>query len=155
MAVNDLYHEEVTTIAASPEAVYELVSDLPRMGEWSPENVGGRWIRGEPRTAGARFEGDNALGDRKWTVECVVITANPGECFEWLAGIVDPQGPYVRWTMQLEPADAGTKLTQRWNVMQLPPSLASMTDEQLAGRKSFVQAGMAETLAAIKATAES
>jgi Polyketide cyclase / dehydrase and lipid transport len=29
---------------ASPEVLYEMVSDLPRMGEWSPENTGGRWV---------------------------------------------------------------------------------------------------------------
>ena len=41
------HHVEVTkVIAAAPERVYELVSDLPRMGEWSPENTGGTWIKG-------------------------------------------------------------------------------------------------------------
>jgi len=34
------------TIAATPQRLYELVSDLQRMGEWSPENCGGRWVRG-------------------------------------------------------------------------------------------------------------
>ena len=31
-------HDEVTIeIAATPETVYDLVSDITRMGEWSPE----------------------------------------------------------------------------------------------------------------------
>lgn len=29
------------TIAWRPECVYEMVSDLPRMREWSPESTGG------------------------------------------------------------------------------------------------------------------
>ena len=33
-------------ISASADAVWPLVSDLTRMGEWSPENQGGEWIKG-------------------------------------------------------------------------------------------------------------
>ena len=33
-------------INASPETVYGMVSDITRMGEWSPEAVGGRWMDG-------------------------------------------------------------------------------------------------------------
>ena len=52
------HHVEVTkVIAATPERVYELVSDLPRMGEWSPENTGGSWIKGATGPAvGAKFK---------------------------------------------------------------------------------------------------
>jgi hypothetical protein len=35
-----------TTVAAPAAAVYELVSDITRYGEWSPENVGGTWLDG-------------------------------------------------------------------------------------------------------------
>ncbi|MBJ7509613.1 MAG: SRPBCC family protein, partial [Ilumatobacteraceae bacterium] len=31
-------------VNATPQAVWALVSDLPRMGEWSPENQGGEWV---------------------------------------------------------------------------------------------------------------
>ena len=34
------YHDSSIDIDASPEAVYALVSDITRMGEWSPEAVG-------------------------------------------------------------------------------------------------------------------
>jgi Polyketide cyclase / dehydrase and lipid transport len=51
MTVHGLHREASIEIHASPEAVYDLVSDLPRMGEWSPENIGGGcpslgWSRG-------------------------------------------------------------------------------------------------------------
>jgi hypothetical protein len=31
-------------IDAAPERVYDLVSDITRMGEWSPENLCGHWL---------------------------------------------------------------------------------------------------------------
>jgi polyketide cyclase/dehydrase/lipid transport protein len=43
MTVHGMHREASIEIHASPEAVYDLVSDLPRMGEWSPENIGGEW----------------------------------------------------------------------------------------------------------------
>ena len=46
MTVHGMHREASIEINASPEAVYDLVSDLPRMGEWSPENVGGEWQGG-------------------------------------------------------------------------------------------------------------
>ncbi len=33
-------------ISASPEQLYSMVSDVTRMGEWSPENEGGEWLGG-------------------------------------------------------------------------------------------------------------
>ncbi len=38
--------EASVTIAAAPERVWALVTDITRMGEWSPESTGGRWTRG-------------------------------------------------------------------------------------------------------------
>ena len=43
MGVHGMHREARIEIQASPEAVYDLVSVLPRMGEWSPENIGGEW----------------------------------------------------------------------------------------------------------------
>ena len=74
---------EVTkVIAAPPEQLYALVSDLPRMGEWSPENTGGKWVKGAAGPAvGAKFEGTNQLGKKKWKTLCTVTVADPGTEF--------------------------------------------------------------------------
>ena len=45
MTVHGMHREASIEINAS-RAVYDLVSDLPRMGEWSPENIGGEWQGG-------------------------------------------------------------------------------------------------------------
>ncbi|HAS09465.1 MAG TPA: SRPBCC family protein, partial [Acidimicrobiaceae bacterium] len=45
-------------IAAPPQRVWELISDITRMGEWSPETTGGKWLKGATGPAvGARFRG--------------------------------------------------------------------------------------------------
>jgi Polyketide cyclase / dehydrase and lipid transport len=40
-------------VSARPSRVWALVSDLPRMGEYSPESTGDRWVRGGRPSAGA------------------------------------------------------------------------------------------------------
>jgi uncharacterized protein YndB with AHSA1/START domain len=48
-------------VNASPETVFAMVSDLTRMGEWSPENQGGQWVKGATGPAvGAQFKGRNS-----------------------------------------------------------------------------------------------
>ena len=60
-------------VAAPPERVYELVSDITRMGEWSPETVKGVWIDGASTpVVGARFKGSNKRG----FVPCTPASAN-------------------------------------------------------------------------------
>ena len=71
------------TIAPSPEAVFDLVTDLQRMGEWSPESRAVRWLDGATEVAlGARFAGDNEvmLGPfplKRWTTESEVTAFEP------------------------------------------------------------------------------
>jgi hypothetical protein len=139
-------------INASPEAVYDLVSDLPRMGEWSPENIGGEWQDGGSGKAGDRYIGHNKAGDRSWSVPVLVTIADRGKCFEFVTR--PDEGPYVRWAYRLEPSGSGTRVTEVWDVEQLPPALQSLTQEQLDERSRNTEAAMATTLAAIKATAE-
>ena len=57
MTVHGLHREASIEIHTSPEAVYDLVSDLPRMGEWSPENIGGEWQGGGSGKVGDRWGG--------------------------------------------------------------------------------------------------
>ena len=153
MTVHGMHREASIEINASPEAVYDLVSDLPRMGEWSPENIGGEWQDGGSGKANDRYIGHNKAGDREWSVPVMVTVADPGRCFEFVTR--PDEGPYVRWTYRLEPTAAGTRVTEVWDVEQLPPTLQDLTQEQLNGRSQMVEAALATTLAAIKATAES
>ena len=151
MTVHDMYHEETVEIAATAEAVYALVSDLPRMGEWSPENKGGQWLDAGSGQAGNRFEGHNKIGEREWSVVCHVTKAEPSSEFEFVTNT--PEAPYVRWSYRLS-GSSPTTLTEVWNVEELPPTLVDFSPEQLAGRADMVRQAMSKTLAGIKATAE-
>ncbi len=55
------------TIAASPEALYDVVADVTRIGELSPECIKGEWVgKAEGPEVGARFKGTNELGTTSW-----------------------------------------------------------------------------------------
>ena len=47
------------TMTADPQQVYELIADVTRMVEWSPESAGAEWLTGEPGAVGSTFRGDN------------------------------------------------------------------------------------------------
>jgi hypothetical protein len=152
MTVHGMHREASIEINASAEAVYDLVSDLPRMGEWSPENIGGEWQDGGRGKVGDRYIGHNKAGEREWSVPVMVTVADRGRCFEFVTR--PDEGPCVRWTYRLESTAAGTRVTEVWDVEQLPASLQGRTQEQLDGRSQAVEAALATTLAALKATAE-
>lgn len=102
-----------TEVAAPPERVWALVSDLPRMGELSPENVGGRWVRGATGPAiGARFRGANRRGARRWSTSVRVTRCEPPRSF---AFDVTSNGLRVAsWAYEVEPTAAGCRLTETW-----------------------------------------
>lgn len=112
MALAELKVEE--RIAAPADTLYALVSDITRTGEWSPENVGGRWLGVAAGPAvGARFRGSNRRGFRRWSTTCKVVAADPARHFAFdvaFAGI-----PVARWSYEFTPDDAGTLVTETWN----------------------------------------
>lgn len=139
-------------INASPEAVYALVSSIERMGEWSPETVGGRWLDGGTGQVGDRFEGENRSGEREWTRECEVAQADPGRRFTFVVGGVEANCTW--WSYELEPAGNGTKLTERWWIVNKTPALQQATEEQFAARVDLTRSMLPTTLEAMKQTAE-
>jgi hypothetical protein len=97
--------------------------------EWSPENIGGEWQGGGSGKVGDRYIGHNRTAERAWSVPVMVTVAERGRCFEFVTR--PDEGPYVRWTYRLEPSGTGTRVTEIWDVEQLPPAMQSATQEQL------------------------
>lgn len=101
-------------IKATPEAVWALVTDLPRMGEWSPENNGGTWLKGATAAAvGAKFKGKNSNGKRSWSTVATVTELDAPRSF---AFNVKAGGLKIAtWRYDLAPADGGVAVTETWN----------------------------------------
>jgi len=74
--------EASVTIAAAPERVWALVTDITAMGKWSPGSTGGKWIMGASGPAlGARFVGFNRRGLARWVTTCKVIECEESSRF--------------------------------------------------------------------------
>jgi hypothetical protein len=104
---------EFREMAVSADAVWALVSDLPRMGEWSPENMGGTWQKGAvgPQV-GACFKGTNRNGRRRWATTATVVACEPGRTFE----IAVSAGPLsvANWRYEFEETQQGCRVTESW-----------------------------------------
>lgn len=102
------------SVAANAALVWSIVTDLPGMGELSPENAGGRWL--EPWTGpalGARFRGVNRNGGKEWWTR-VRVTEYERERF-FAFDVRSPFGVRVsRWAYQIEPEGDGCVLTEHW-----------------------------------------
>lgn len=147
------YREASIEIAAPPAVVYELISDLPRMGEWSPESIGGEWVDGGSGKTGDWFEGHNRSGEREWTRQSEVALAEPDRDFTFVVGGVEANCTW--WSYELAPAGDGTTLTEKWWIVNKTPALQAATEEQVQARIDMTQGSLEATLAAVKAAAES
>lgn len=140
-------------ISAPADVVYDLVSDLPRMGEWSPESTGGRWLSGGGPHVGARFVGRNRSGRRRWSTLVTVTAADRGRRFAFR--VTAPLVPIASWEYRFEPTDGGCRVEETWaDLRLLPIRFVSTLRTGVADRRSFNRDSMQQTLAALKAEAE-
>lgn len=145
-----------TEVAADPLTVWSLVTDLPRMGRFSPENVGGHWLGGATGPAlGAEFRGTNRNGDLEWRTTARVVECEPGRLFTF--DVRTPIGMRVsRWSYRLDPTPAGCRLTEQWFRVGnwfvrrfMGPRFTGRAD-----RPGYNVLSIERTLAAVKAAAE-
>lgn len=101
-------------VSAPADRVFAMVSDLTRMGEWSPENKGGEWIKGATGPAvGARFKGRNANGQKSWSTVVEVVEFEPGRKISF-ALMVGPTR-WCDWVWEVEAVDASSsRVTHSW-----------------------------------------
>ena len=144
--------ERVTAPAAK---VYELVSDLPRMGEWSPENTGGKWLGGATGPElGARLRGTNRAGWRFWMTTVTVTSAERGRRFAFDVHSVGV--PISSWEYELVERDGACTVTERWTDRR-PGWMraASIPVTGVRDRADHNRRNMQETLRKLKSAAES
>lgn len=147
-------------IAAAPETVYDLVADITRMGEWSPENTGGEWLDGAAGPAvGARFKGRNR---RKagWSTTATVTEAERGRAFAFAVGSRAPGRPDTTWRYTFTVATAGgCDVTETCVIVKPPGPVGRLLTRLGTGvswddRPADLVRGMEETLRRLTAVAE-
>jgi uncharacterized protein YndB with AHSA1/START domain len=144
-------------IAAPADEVWALVSDLTRMGEWSPETTKVEWTGGSTGpSVGATFKGTNRLGARRWSTNGRIVTAEPARELAWdvtaIGGI-----KVARWRYVIEPTgDRSCRLTESFEdqrqggLIKVLGNLASGVKD----RGEHNAKGMQQTLDRIKSAAE-
>ncbi len=157
----DMYGETSCTIAATPDRVYALVSDITRMGEWSPECVRCEWMDGhDSAVVGAQFHGHNNNKGFEWTTPNTVVTADAGREFAWVVGTLDFE--VCRWRYVLEGEGDKTKITESFRLgdqeVGFAQQVADATEEEreamVEARRAQLIDGMRHTLEKLKAAAE-
>jgi hypothetical protein len=143
-------------IAASADAVWSMVTDLPRMGDFSPENIGGYWLDGATGPAlGAKFRGTNRNGGKQWWTRVTVVQCEPGRLFTF--DVRAPIGIRVsRWSYEITPTATGCLLAEHWYRVGnrfvrnfLGPKVTGRAD-----RPGFNTESIEHTLAKVKTLAE-
>lgn len=152
--MSDFTHHDSVVVDASPEAVYDLVSDVTRTGEWSPECKGCRWDEGASGQVGDMFTGRNVSGDDTWETRCKVIAADRGREFGWSVG-----DEFANWRYTMAPEGAGTRLTEAWEFLPngirlFHEMFGADAEARIAGRIDVVHRAIGETLDALKQIAE-
>ncbi|MGN6722414.1 MAG: SRPBCC family protein [Marmoricola sp.] len=112
---------EVTVHMKAPvDAVWDLVSDVTRIGEFSPETFEAEWTHGATGPeVGARFRGHvkrNGIGPIYWT-PCRVVSCEPGRLFEF---VIDMGGPLNTWGYRLAASNGGTDVTEYFRLTPNP-----------------------------------
>lgn len=141
-------------VDARADALYGLVSDITRMGEWSPETSVCAWMDDATAPAvGVRFRGRNRNGARRWSTVCTITAADEGRRF---AFDVDA-GPMAvsHWEYRFEAEGGATRVTETWTDRR--GRLITLLGTLLTGvgdRAEHNRATMAATLERLAAAVE-
>lgn len=136
------------------DRVWDLVTDVTRIGEFSPETFEAEWLGdADGPEVGARFRGHvkrNQKGPTYWS-ECEVTIAEPNE--EFAFSVVAGDRVLNNWGYRLEASDGGTDVTE-W--FRLPANVATHIYWFLLGwaRGRTNREGMQATLDRMKAALE-
>ena len=146
---------EVTReIAAAPEAVFAAITDVTRMGEWSPETVAAEWNDGaKGPVLGATFTGHNRNGDAEWSTTATIVDLVENERFFFdcdMNGFV-----FAKWGYAIEPTDGGCRITE-YSANLIPEDLreASTGISGVSDRGTHNRATMTTTLDRLAAALE-
>jgi hypothetical protein len=155
MDTSSYRNEASIVIDRDADELYDLVADVSNMGRWSPVCTGGTYD-----ADGEWFTGTNAMGDNTWETRCRVVVAERGREFTFVNHGLEGRLEMVRWGFRFRPLDGGsTEVTQTWEVLPTYAEGLGVDEASAIGviemMRDMALPGMPETLAALKADAES
>src|SRR5215470_2336691 len=108
---------------APPGAVWQIVADVTRTGQWSHECRRVRWLGPAAAPApGARFRGSNRSGWLRWRRVCEILTADPPRELAWRTLSTPLYPDSTEWHILIQPAGPGTRIAESYQVVRLPPA---------------------------------
>lgn len=148
--------ERRIAIETTPSVVWDIIRDIRRMPQWSPQVVSVKLSESDDDVRlGTTFTNLNRHGELEWITHGEVVRYLPQK--EIAFRIAEN---YTIWSFSISADEAAaTVLTQR---RETPEGISQfsleLTESHLGGQQAFtelLEAGMEQTLAAIKACAES
>ncbi|MBJ7608510.1 MAG: SRPBCC family protein [Candidatus Dormibacteraeota bacterium] len=140
---------------AFPAAVYDLVADLPRMGEWSPECERVEWTGATAApVSGAQFTGHNRLGGRHWSTHGTVTVAERGREFTFeIRSVLNL--PVALWRYRFEARDGGCRVIEstedrRGGLIRLVGRLATGVGDRPARNRETMTVTLERLRAAVE-----
>jgi hypothetical protein len=107
---------------ASPEAVWDVVADVTRVGEWSHECQAAAWVGGaDAARPGARFRGRNHAGRFGWTRTNEIVSVDPPRELVWRTVRSSLYRDSTEWRITIEPVESGSRIVQSFEVLELSP----------------------------------
>jgi hypothetical protein len=153
----DFSYSAEAKINASPQAIFDIVSDLTR----HPELAGSDEIKSVTQTpagavkAGTQIHADETvvMGDESTmdlTADSIVVTFDPPKSFSWIVNPALPeQVRRMQWWFNLSSQDGGTKVVHEveidWGDIQ-HEMLIGLRDNYEQIRAGVVRSGMDKTL---------
>ncbi|MBN6035756.1 SRPBCC family protein [Amycolatopsis sp. 195334CR] len=142
-------------VNASPQQVYELVSDPAVLAELAEEYSGHKWLDGASKAVvGAKFRGSNRRGVRRWSTTSEITDAWAGRRFAFevtsVAGL-----PVSRWQYDITATETGCVVTE--STWERRPAWFRLPTSAVTGvfeRDEQNQRNIEATLRRLKARAE-
>jgi hemerythrin-like domain-containing protein len=114
-------------VDASIDAVWRVVADVTRVGEWSHECRRVEWLDGATTAApGVRFRGVNKAGPWSWSRINEIIVADEPHTLVWRTIPTRLYPDSSEWRITLAPADGRTRIMQSFRVLRAPVVLARL-----------------------------
>lgn len=158
MTQQQLDHDSVQLHMDAPATtIYELVADVTRTPEFSPEIAECVWLDGATGPAvGARFKARNKMPNRPtFSNKPVVTVVEPGKTFEFSR--TEPFGGTVVWRYDFAPDGDGTLVTESYTVTKPVSRFGWFIIGTLFARKdrqTDLHTGMTQTLERLRVVAE-